>query len=139
VEIYWKYKIEVMEERQQHDIVLYQIDETNICISVVYEDETFWLTQKAMAELFECSSDNISLHLKNIFKEEELQENSTTEYFSVVQKEGSRDVRHNAKHYNLDAIIAVGYRVNSKKATRFRQWATKTLKEYIILAKEIAS
>ena len=120
-----------MEERQQHDIVLYQIDETNICISVVYEDETFWLTQKAMAELFECSSDNISLHLKNIFKEEELQENSTTEYFSVVQKEGKRDVCRNAKHYNLDAIIAVGYRVNSKKATRFRQWATKTLKEYI--------
>ena len=120
-----------MEVRQQHDIVLYQIDETNICISVVYEDETFWLTQKAMAELFECSSDNISLHLKNIFKEEELQENSTTEYFSVVQKEGNRDVCRNAKHYNLDAIIAVGYRVNSKKATRFRQWATKTLKEYI--------
>lgn len=120
-----------MEVRQQHDIVLYQIDETNICISVVYEDETFWLTQKAMAELFECSSDNISLHLKNIFKEEELQENSTTEYFSVVQKEGSRDVHRNIIHYNLDAIIAVGYRVNSKKATRFRQWATKTLKEYI--------
>ena len=69
--------------------------------------------------------------MKNIFKEEELQENSTTEYFSVVQKEGNRDVRRNAKHYNLDAIIAVGYRVNSKKATRFRQWATKTLKEYI--------
>ena len=84
-----------------------------------------------MAELFECSSDNISLHLKNIFKEEELQENSTTEYFSVVQKEGSRDVHRNIIHYNLDAIIAVGYRVNSKKATRFRQWATKTLKEYI--------
>lgn len=120
-----------MEVRQQHDIVLYQIDETNICISVVYEDETFWLTQKAMAELFECSSDNISLHLKNIFKEEELQENSTAEYFSVVQKEGNRDVCRNIIHYNLDAIIAVGYRVNSKKATRFRQWATKTLKEYI--------
>lgn len=120
-----------MEVRQQHDIVLYQIDETNICISVVYEDETFWLTQKAMAELFECSSDNISLHLKNIFKEGELQENSTAEYFSVVQKEGNRDVCRNIIHYNLDAIIAVGYRVNSKKATRFRQWATKTLKEYI--------
>lgn len=120
-----------MGEQQQHEIVLYQIDETNICINVVYENETFWLTQKAMAELFECSSDNISLHLKNIFKEEELQENSTTEYFSVVQKEGNRDVCRNAKHYNLDAIIAVGYRVNTKKATRFRQWATKTLKEYI--------
>ena len=84
-----------------------------------------------MAELFDCSSDNISLHLKNIFKEEELLEEATTEIFSVVQKEGNRDVKRNAKCYNLDAIIAVDYRVNSKKATKFRQWATKTLKEYI--------
>ena len=85
-----------------------------------------------MAELFDCSTDNISLHLKNIFREEELDEKSTTEFFSVVQKEGNRNVSRNVKCYNLDAIIAVGYRVNSKKATRFRQWATKTLKEYII-------
>ena len=90
------------------------------------------MTQKAMAELFDCSTDNISLHLKNIFREEELDEKSTTEFFSVVQKEGNRNVSRNVKCYNLDAIIAVGYRVNSKKATRFRQWATKTLKEYII-------
>lgn len=116
---------------QKHDIVLYQIDDTNVCVSVIYKDETFWLTQKAMAELFDCSSDNISLHLKNIYKEEELLEEATAEIFSVVQKEGNRDVKRNAKCYNLDAIIAVGYRVNSKKATRFRQWATKTLKEYI--------
>ena len=116
---------------QQHEIVLYQIDDTNICVSVIYKDETFWMTQKAMAELFDCTADNISLHLKNIYKENELEENSTAEIFSVVQKEGKRDVRRNAKCYNLDAIIAVGYRVNSKKATRFRQWATKTLKEYI--------
>lgn len=117
---------------KEHEIVLYQIDKTNICVSVFFREETFWMTQKAMAELFDCSTDNISLHLKNIFREDELDEKSTTEFFSVVQKEGNRNVSRNVKCYNLDAIIAVGYRVNSKKATRFRQWATKTLKEYII-------
>lgn len=117
---------------KEHGIVLYQMDKTNICVSVFFREETFWMTQKAMAELFDCSADNISLHLKNIFQEEELDEKSTTEFFSVVQKEGNRDVSRNVKCYNLDAIIAVGYRVNSKKATRFRQWAIKTLKEYII-------
>ena len=114
-----------------HEVVLYQVDNTNICVNVYFKDETFWMTQKALAELFGCTADNISLHLKNIFKEEELDENSTTEYFSVVQNEGKRNVTRNVKCYNLDAIIAVGYRVNSKKATHFRQWATKTLKEYI--------
>lgn len=117
---------------KEHEIVLYQTDKVNICVSVFFREETFWMTQKAMAELFDCSTDNISLHLKNIFREEELDEKSTTEFFSVVQKEGNRNVSRNVKCYNLDAIIAVGYRVNSKKATRFRQWATKTLKEYII-------
>ena len=116
---------------KEHEIVLYQIDKTNICVSVFFHEETFWLTQKAMAELFDCSTDNISLHLKNIFREEELDEKSTTEFFSVVQNEGQRNVKRKVKCYNLNAIIAVGYRVNSKKATRFRQWATKTLKEYI--------
>lgn len=115
----------------ENEIVLYQIDNTNVCVNVIFKDETFWLTQRAMAELFECTSDNISLHLKNIYKEEELEELSTTEYFSVVQNEGNRSVTRKVKCYNLDAIIAVGYRVNSKKATRFRQWATRTLKEYI--------
>lgn len=117
---------------KEHEIVLYQIDKTNICVNVFFGEENFWMTQKAMAELFDCSTDNISLHLKNIYREEELDEESTTEFFSVVQKEGNRNVSRNVKCYNLDAIIAVGYRVNSKKATRFRQWATKTLKEYII-------
>lgn len=117
--------------KKQQEIVLYQVDDTNVYINVVYEDETFWLTQRAMAELFDCTSDNISVHLKNIYSEEELDEKSTTEFFSVVQTEGKREVNRNVKCYNLDAIIAVGYRVNSKKATRFRQWATKTLKEYI--------
>ena len=84
-----------------------------------------------MANLFDCTTDNISLHLKNIYKEEELEEEATTELFSIVQNEGQRNVTRKVKCYNLDAIIAVGYRVNSKKATRFRQWATITLKEYI--------
>ena len=116
---------------QEHEIVLYQVEDTNIYVNVFFKEDTFWMTQKAMAELFDCTTDNISLHLKNIYKEEELDEVSTTEFFSVVQNEGQRNVKRNVKCYNLDAIIAVGYRVNSKKATRFRQWATKTLKEYI--------
>ena len=115
----------------QHEIVLYKMEDANVCVSVYYENETFWLSQKAMGELFDCSTDNISLHLKNIYAEDELSEEATVEFFSVVQKEGSRDVNRRVKCYNLDAIIAVGYRVNSKKATRFRQWATKTLKEFI--------
>ena len=116
---------------QEHEIVLYQVEDTNIYVNVFFKEDTFWMTQKAMSELFDCTIDNISLHLKNIYKEEELDEVSTTEFFSVVQNEGQRNVKRNVKCYNLDAIIAVGYRVNSKKATRFRQWATKTLKEYI--------
>lgn len=116
---------------QEHEIILYQVEDTNICVNVLFKDETFWMSQKAMAELFDCTADNISLHLKNIYKEEELDEKATAEFFSVVQNEGQRNVKRKIKCYNLDAIIAVGYRVNSKKATRFRQWATKTLKEYI--------
>lgn len=118
-------------DNHQNQIVLYQVEDSNVCVNVIFKDETFWLSQKAMAELFDCTTDNISLHLKNIYKEEELEEEATAEFFSVVQKEGKRDVSRNMKCYSLDAIIAVGYRVNSKKATRFRQWATKTLKEYI--------
>lgn len=120
-----------IEMSQEHEIVLYQIEGTNICVNVMFKEETFWMTQKAMANLFDCTTDNISLHLKNIYKEEELEEEATTELFSIVQNEGQRNVTRKVKCYNLDAIIAVGYRVNSKKATRFRQWATITLKEYI--------
>ena len=96
------------------EVILYQIDETNVCVNVIFKDETFWLSQKLMAELFGCSTDNISLHLKNIYSEEALDEKATSEYFSMVQKEGNREVNRNLKCYNLDAIIAVGYRVNSK-------------------------
>ena len=111
------------------NIVLYQIDNTNICVSVYYQDETFWLSQKAMAELFGCSTDNISLHLKNIFSEGELDKDSVTEKYSTTAADGKNYL---TTFYSLDAIIAVGYRVNSKQATAFRIWATRTLKEYII-------
>ena len=113
---------------KQGEVLLYSNDNSKEYVNVIFKDETFWLTQKAMGELFGCSSDNISLHLKNIFLEEELDKNSVTEKFSVTAADGKN---YNTQCYNLDAIIAVGYRVNSKKATRFRQWATKTLKEYI--------
>lgn len=113
------------------EILLYGDDNGKEFINVVFKDETFWLTQKGMAELFDCSTDNISLHLKNIYVDGELEQPATTEKISVVRTEGTREVSRTIEHYNLDAIIAVGYRVNSKKATRFRQWATKTLKEYI--------
>ena len=113
---------------QHGEILLYDNGTDKQFVSVVFRDETFWLTQKAMAELFGCTADNISLHLKNIFAESELVREAVTEKFSATAADGKNYL---TQHYNLDAIIAVGYRVNSKKATRFRQWATKTLKEYI--------
>ena len=118
-------------DSHQHEIVLYQNENTNVCISVAYKDETFWLSQKAMAELFGVNSQAITKHLGNIYEEEELDKESTCSKMEQVQNEGNRTVRRKVDFYNLDAIIAVGYRVNSKKATKFRQWATKTLKEYI--------
>ena len=116
---------------QEHEIVLYQVEDTNICVNVVFKDETFWMTQKAMAELFGVNVPAISKHLSNIFEEGELFKEATVSKMEIVQMEGNRKVKREPEFYNLDAIIAVGYRVNSKKATRFRQWATKTLKEYI--------
>lgn len=116
----------------ESNILLYETDEGKINVDVILKDETIWLTQKSMSELFECSTDNIGLHLKNIYNDKELDVNSTTEKFSVVRKEGNRNVKRELEFYNLDAIIAVGYRVNSKKATKFRLWATKILKEYMI-------
>jgi len=113
----------------ENKVVLYQTKEGNVSVSVIFRNDSFWLTQKAMAQLFNCSIDNISLHLKNIFIEEELLSDSVTEEFSATATDGKK---YKTKFYNLDAIIAVGYRVNSKQATQFRIWATNTLKEYII-------
>ena len=111
--------------------LIYRSAEEDVSVDAFVKDDTVWLTQKGMAKLFDCSTDNISLHLKNIYAEGELDEKATTEESSVVQTEGSRQVRRPAKLYNLDAIISVGYRVNSRRATRFRIWATGVLKEYM--------
>ena len=112
-------------------IILYQTDDGKVAVDVRFEDETFWLTQKAMAELFDVQVPAIAKHLKNIYDEEELDRAATISKMETVQTEGARQVTRAVDWYNLDAVIAVGYRVNSKKATRFRQWTTRTLKEYI--------
>ena len=101
-------------------------------IQVLYKDETIWATQKAMATLFDCSTDNIGLHLKNIYESGELLKEATTEKISAVQKEGDRQVTRNTLFYNLDAIISVGYRVNSIRATQFRQWCTSVIRQFAI-------
>ncbi len=111
--------------------LLYGDAEDAVRLRVLLQDETIWLSQRLMAALFETTTENIIQHLKNIYNDGELSELATTKDFLVVQTEGTRDVQRNLKHYNLDAIIAVGYRVNSKRATQFRMWATQILKEYI--------
>lgn len=113
-------------------IEIYQLDDGQTEVSVKYENETVWLSQKQMSQLFDKDSDTIGLHLKNIYNSGELDEFSTTENSSVVQKEGNRNVRRKIKFYNLDAIISVGYRVNSKRGVQFRIWANNILKDYLI-------
>ena len=116
----------------QSEIVLYTTTDGKIKIDTIFQNETIWLTQKKMAELFDVNIPAISKHLSNIFEEGELKRDATVSKMEIVQKEGSRKVTRNKEFYNLDAIIAVGYRVNSKRATQFRIWATNILKEYII-------
>lgn len=117
---------------QENDIIFYSTPDGAVHIEVFFQNETFWLSQKKMGELFGVESNTITYHLKEIYKSAELQEDATTRKIRVVQKEGSRDVSRDVDFYNLDAIIAVGYRVNSYQATQFRVWATKTLREFII-------
>jgi len=112
-----------------NEIIKYNDGEIELLVS--FEKETIWLSQLQISELFDTSTDNVSLHLKNIFKEKELDEKTTTEDFSVVRQEGNRKVKRIINHYSLDVVISVGYRVSSYKATKFRQWATSVLKEYI--------
>ena len=113
------------------ELVIYQPD-GGFEVSVRLEGSTLWLTQKQLSEVLETSTDNIGLHLKNIYASGELLETATAEDFSVVQQEGQRSVSRKTKHYNLDAIISVGYRVNSKRGTQFRQWATGVLREHLM-------
>ena len=115
----------------ENQIVVYQPNET-MRLDVRLENETVWLTQSQMSELFGCSVDNIGLHLKNIYSVGELSRNATAEDFSVVRLEGTRRVRRIITCYNLDAIISVGYRVNSIRGVHFRQWATKVLRDYLL-------
>lgn len=113
------------------ELVIYQPDDGSE-VSVRLEGNTIWLTQRQLSEILETSTDNIGLHLKNIYANGELVEMATTEDFSVVQQEGQRSVSRKTKHYNLDAIISVGYRVNSKRGTQFRQWATGILRDHLM-------
>jgi len=112
--------------------IIYQSADGQTRLDVRFVDESVWLTQALMAELFSTTPENVLMHLKNIFSEAELDQNATTKDFLVVRQEGTRQVKRSLKHYNLDAIISVGYRVQSHTATRFRQWATRQLREYIV-------
>jgi len=112
------------------EIIIYQTEDGITKIDVRLDNDTVWLTQKLMAELFQTTPQNITIHLKNIFDEGELDENSTCKDFLHVQKEGKRQVGRTQKYYNLDAIISVGYRIKSNVATKFRIWATQRLKEW---------
>lgn len=120
------------QENNESDIIFYTTPDGAVHIEVFFQNETFWLTQKRMAELFGVEVPAISKHLANIFESGELMPESTVSILEIVQKEGSRNVTRKMEFYNLDAIIAVGYRVNSRQATQFRIWATKTLREFII-------
>jgi len=112
------------------DIVIYE--DGTLALSATVENDTVWLSQKQMAELFDKSVKTINEHIKNIYKEGELEESSTIRKFQTVQKEGKREVKRDIAYYNLDIIISVGYRVKSKRGTQFRIWANKVLKDYII-------
>ena len=116
----------------ENKVEIFQSIDSQTEINVHFDDETVWLSQRQMSELFDKDTDTIGLHLKNIYTESELEESATTEFFSVVQLEGKRKVNRKIKFYNLDAIISVGYRVNSKRGTQFRQWATQRLKDYLV-------
>lgn len=118
--------------RNTSQFIIYQSEDGQTRLDVRFVDETVWLTQALMGELFSTTPENVLMHLKNIFSEGELDQNATTKDFLVVRQEGTRQVKRSLKHYNLDAIISVGYRVQSHTATRFRQWATRQLRDFIV-------
>lgn len=121
-----------MSKNIENEVIVFNDEKLVLEVTISGDSNTIWLTQNQMADLFETSSDNIGLHIKNVFIEDELDNDSTTEVFSVVRKEGTRSVKRNIIHYNLDMIISVGYRVKSKRATYFRKWATNILTDYAI-------
>ena len=117
---------------KNNQIIIYNTEGGETKIEVKVENETVWLSQKQMAEVFNCTIENIIFHLQNVFKSGELEEKPTTKDYLVVQKEGNREINRTVKIYNLDAIISVGYRINSMRGTQFRIWATQKLRDYII-------
>jgi len=117
---------------QASQLLIYQAEDGTIKIDVRFEGETVWLTQQLMAELFQTTQQNISLHLQHIYDEGELTPEATHKEYLLVRREGDRDVRRGVDYYNLDAIISVGYRIKSRVATQFRIWATQRLREYIV-------
>ena len=114
------------------EVIVYESHEGEARVDVRFDKETVWLTQRQMAEVFQSTPENILMHLQNVFSGNELEPEATTKNFLVVRSEGERRVRRKINHYNLDAIISVGYRVHSKRAVRFRQWATRTLREHLV-------
>ncbi|MFH1079655.1 MAG: virulence RhuM family protein [Pseudomonadota bacterium] len=114
------------------DLILYQTEDGQTRIEIRLQDETVWMSQKLMAELFQTTVPNINIHLKNVYDEEELAEDPTIKDYLIVRREGSRHVQRTVRHYNLDVIIAVGYRVKSNRGTQFRRWATERLNEYLV-------
>jgi hypothetical protein len=127
-----KNKVDNQMQENNSQITIYQTESGETKLDVRFQDETVWLTQKLMAELFQTTPQNITIHLKNIFDEGELEEKATCKDFLQVQIEGKREVKRERQFYNLDAIISVGYRIKSNVATKFRQWATGQLREYIV-------
>ncbi|OIO75682.1 MAG: hypothetical protein AUJ85_02385 [Elusimicrobia bacterium CG1_02_37_114] len=125
-----------MKKLPDNQIAFYQSPDGSVNIEVLYAEENIWLTQKKMAELFDTTVQNITQHLKNIYTEGESDQTATCKDFLQVQKEGEREVKRNTSFYSLEAIIAVGYRVNSERGTQFRQWATEILKNFILPSPE---
>ena len=118
-------------DKKENNIIIYQDEDGITKVSVRFVDEDIWLTQNQIAEIYKTTQENISMHIRNIYKDKELNNYSTNKKFLLVQNEGNRQVKRNIDHYNLDMIIALGYRVQSQVATRFRVWATQRLHEYI--------
>ena len=117
---------------EENKIIIYQTEDGQTQIDVRLENDTVWLTQAQMVELFQTTKQNVSLHVGNVFKEGELEQEATVKEYLTVQKEGERSVSRKVKYYNLDVIISVGYRVKSKRGTAFRIWARRVLKDYLI-------
>ena len=124
---------EIKMPKNENNIIIYQDEDGITKVSVKFSDEDIWLTQNQIAEIYKTTKQNISSHINNIYKDKELDMNSTVKNFLTVQSEGNRQVKRNIDHYNLDMIIALGYRVQSQVATRFRVWATQRLHEYMQL------